>query len=82
MQAQPDSNYKFILVYQDHLTKFVNLRILTHIRTEEVEDVLLDIFTTFSAPAILQNDDDREFTNKVVEKLCSMWKDFKIVGKW
>lgn len=26
MQAQPDGNYKLILVYQDHLTKFVNLR--------------------------------------------------------
>jgi len=26
MQAQPDGNYTFILVYQDHLTKFVLLR--------------------------------------------------------
>jgi len=36
MQAQPDGNYKFILVYQDHLTKFVLLRPLTHKRAEEV----------------------------------------------
>lgn len=47
MQAQPDGNYKFILVYQDHLTKFVLLRPLTHKRAEEVAYVLLDIFTTF-----------------------------------
>jgi len=79
MQAQPDGNYKFILVYQDHLTKFVNLRPLHHKRAEEVAYVLLDIFTTFGAPAILQSDNGREFANKVVEELCSMWKDLKIV---
>jgi len=54
-QAQPDGNYKFILVYQDHLTKFA----------KEVAYVLLDIFTTFGAPVILQSDNGREFTNKV-----------------
>lgn len=26
MQAQPDGNYRFILVYQDHLTKYVLLK--------------------------------------------------------
>lgn len=79
MQAQPDGNYKFILVYQDHLTKFVNLRPLSNKRAEEVAYVLLDIFTTFGAPAILQSDNGREFSNKIVEELCSMWKDLKIV---
>jgi len=83
MQAQPDGNYKFILVYQDHLTKFVNLRPLSNKRAEEVAYVLLDIFTTFGAPAILQSYNGREFSNKIVEELCSMWKDLKIVhGKF
>lgn len=79
MQTQPDGDYKFILVYQDQLTKFVNLRPLTHKRAEEVARVLLDIFTTFGAPAILQSDDGREFANEVVEEVCNMWKDLKIV---
>jgi len=26
MQAKPDGNYRFILVYQDHLTKYVLLK--------------------------------------------------------
>jgi len=56
MQAQPDGDYKFIMVYQDHLTKFVILRPLTRKRAEEVAYVLIDIFTTFGAPAILQSD--------------------------
>ncbi|CAI6360566.1 unnamed protein product [Macrosiphum euphorbiae] len=79
MQAQPDGNYKFILVYQDHLTKFVLLRPLTHKRAEEVAYVLLDIFTTFGAPAILQSDNGREFVNKIINELCNMWEDLKIV---
>ncbi|CAI6353312.1 unnamed protein product [Macrosiphum euphorbiae] len=44
------------MVYQDHPTKFVILRPLTHKRAEEVAYVLIDIFTTFGAPAILQSD--------------------------
>ncbi|XP_028044424.1 SCAN domain-containing protein 3-like [Rhopalosiphum maidis] len=79
MQAQPDDDYKFIMVYQDHLTKFVILRPLTHKRAEEVAYVLIDIFTTFGAPAILQSDNGREFANKVVIELCSMWEELKIV---
>ncbi|XP_060842993.1 KRAB-A domain-containing protein 2-like [Rhopalosiphum padi] len=79
MQAQPDGDYKFIMVYQDHLTKFVILRPLTHKRAEEVAYVLIDIFTTFGAPAILQSDNGREFANKVIIELCSMWEELKIV---
>jgi len=45
MQAQPDSEYKFILVYQDHCTKLVLLRLLIQKHAEEVVYVLLDIFT-------------------------------------
>jgi len=79
MQAQPDGNYRFILVYQDHLTKYVLLKPLIHKRAEEVAYILLDIFTTFGGPCILQSDNGREFVNKVIEKLCSMWDELKIV---
>lgn len=41
--------------------------------------VLLDIFTNVGAPAILQSDNGRKFTNKVVEELCNSWKDLKIL---
>jgi hypothetical protein len=79
MQAQPDGEYKFICVYQDHLTKFVILRPLRHKSAEAVGNVLLDIFTLFGAPAILQSDNGREFVNKIISELCAMWKDLKIV---
>ncbi|XP_060876491.1 KRAB-A domain-containing protein 2-like [Metopolophium dirhodum] len=79
MQAQPDGNYKFILVYQEHLTKFVLLRPLMHKRAEEVAYVVLVIFTTFGAPTILQSDNVQEFVNKIINELCNMWKDLKII---
>lgn len=66
-------------MYQDHLTKFVLLRLLKHKRAEEVAYVLLDIFTTFGAAAILQSDNGREFVNKIINELCNMWEDLKIV---
>ena len=46
---------------------------------EEVSYVLLDIFTIFGAPSILQSDNGREFSNRVKEELCSMWSGLKIV---
>jgi len=79
LQTNPDGNYKFILVYQDHFTKFVILRALKTKRAAEVAYHLLDIFTTFGAPNILHSDNGREFCNQVIENLCSMWPDVKIV---
>jgi len=79
MQEQRDENYKFILVYQDHLTKFVLLRPLMHKRAEEVAYVLLDIFTTFGAQTMLQSNNSREFVNKIINELCNMWQDLKII---
>jgi len=79
MQAQSDGEYKFILVYQDPLTKYVLLRPLKYKRAEDVAYVLLDIFTTFGAPSILQSDNGREFANKVVTEICAMWPELRIV---
>jgi hypothetical protein len=44
MQSQADEGYKFTMVYQDHLTKFVLLRPLQIKRTEETAIQLTDIF--------------------------------------
>lgn len=55
------------------------LRALQTKRATEVAYHLLDIFTTFGAPNILHSDNGREFCNQIIENLCSMWPDFKIV---
>lgn len=79
MLAQPDGDYKFIYVYQDHLTNFFRLRPLRHKSAKAVANVLLDIFTLFGAPAILKSDNGREFVNKIISELCTMWKGLKII---
>ncbi|XP_064097570.1 KRAB-A domain-containing protein 2-like [Macrobrachium nipponense] len=52
MQSSPQAQFKSIMVYQRHLTKFVILRPFTSKRAAEVAFQLLDIFL-FGAPAIL-----------------------------
>lgn len=53
MQSEADGEFKFILVYQDHLTKFVILRALTSKTALEVSKHVKDIFCIFGAPSIL-----------------------------
>ena len=46
MQSQADGEFQWILVYQDHLTKFVRLRATKSKRAAEVAYHLLDIFVS------------------------------------
>ncbi|GFU77811.1 KRAB-A domain-containing protein 2 [Trichonephila clavipes] len=75
LQSNRDGEYKFILVYQDHLTKFVQLRPLETKKAEEVVYHVLSIFLTFGAPVILQLDNVRELSNQVTSEICAIWKD-------
>ncbi|XP_060836281.1 KRAB-A domain-containing protein 2-like [Rhopalosiphum padi] len=79
MQTCKDGEFKFILNYQDHLTKFIQLRPLKSKTAEKVAHHLLNIFLVFGAPNILHSDNGREFVNKVISELCSMWDGVKIV---
>ena len=79
MQSEPDGEFKFILNYQDHLTKFLCLRPLRQKTADEVADHLLDIFCLLGAPHILQSDNGREFANQVVRSLTMKWPDCKLV---
>ena len=72
LQTQPDGDYKFILNYQDHLTKFVVLRPLKSKRAAEVAYHVLDIFCLFGSPHILQSDNGREFANEIVKELVDV----------
>ena len=75
MQSQPDGDLKWILVYQDHLIKFVQLHPVTSSkRAPEIAYQLLDIFSIFGAPSILQSDNvaiDYIFTEEELEKTIS-----------
>lgn len=79
MQTQEDRGFRFIMVYQDHLTKFVLLRALKSKRAVEVAHQLTDIFLIFGAPCILHSDNGREFVNSVIDELASFWPECKLV---
>lgn len=79
MQSMRDGDFKFILHYQDHLTKFAVLRPLTSKLAAEVGFQLLDIFLLFGAPHILQSDNGREFTANIIKELKDMWPDCTLV---
>ena len=79
MQSQPDGSYKIILNYQDHLTKMVILRPLQSKTAEEVAYQLVDIFCLQGAPSILQSDNGREFTNKLIQNVLELWPECHLV---
>ena len=79
MQSLPSDKHKWIMVYQDHLTKFCVLRALTSKRASEVAYHLMDIFLLMGAPTILQSDNGSEFTSQVISELKDLWPDLTIV---
>ena len=80
MQSCPDGEYRYIMVYQDHLTKFTLLEPLKTKSAQEVATNLISVFKTFSAPLILHSDNGREFVNKVIHELLLLWPACKMVN--
>lgn len=80
LQSTPDRNYKWLLHYQDHATKFSFLRPLTPKRAAEVAMELLKIFLEVGCPHILQSDNGRELTAAIIQELTSLWPTCKIVN--
>ncbi len=78
-QTFPSGPYKWIMVYQDHLTKFCFLKALQNKGSDGVAMHLIDIFSIVGAPAVLQSDNGREFVNQVINSLTKIWSDLKIV---
>ncbi|XP_070188954.1 KRAB-A domain-containing protein 2-like [Littorina saxatilis] len=79
MQSMSCNGYKWIMVYQDHLTKFCVLRAIRSKRPTEVASQLLDIFLLLGAPVILQSDNGTEFTANVISELMEFWPSLKMV---
>ena len=79
MQCMPDGDYKWIFVYQDHFTKFCQLRAIKAKSAVEVANALLDVFSIFGVPVILQSDNGKEFRNEIIEALKVLWSGLQIV---
>ena len=79
IQSMAHMNYKWIIVYQDHLNKFCVLRSLTSKRAAKVSYQLMDVFVLFGPPTILQSDNGSEFTANIITELKQLWPDMKLV---
>ena len=79
MQSQPGGDLKWILVYQDHLKRFAQVFPVKSKLVPEIAYQLLDIFSIFGAPSILQSKNGREFVNSVITKLSEMRVGLKLV---
>lgn len=79
-QSSQDGNYKFLLNYQDFLTKFIQLRPLITIQANEIASELLKIFLAFGAPAVLQSDISCESANSILKEIYKLWPQCGIEG--
>ena len=79
MQSMAHMNYKWIMVYQDHLTKLCVLRYLSSKRAAEVTYQLMNVFLLFGAPTILQSDNGSEFAANISTELKQLWPGMKLV---
>jgi hypothetical protein len=78
-QSEPDGEYKFMMNYQDHLTKYCVFDLLKPKPPSKLLITSLPFFSLFGAPFILQSDNGREFSNSVINNLKSKWPELKIV---
>ena len=80
MRSEADGEFKWILNYQDHFTKFIHLRPLKYKTAEEVAFHIVDIFLTNNgAPLILQTDNGGEFVNDWLKSIAKQWPGMKLV---
>ena len=80
LQMVPDNGYKFILNYQDCLSKYVILRPLKTKTVAEVADCLVSIFFEHGPPSILHTDNSTGFSNNtLMARINELWKSTKIL---
>jgi len=65
---------KYILVFKDYLTRYVELTPLSNRDTRTIAHALLNcIIKPHSTPEILVSDNAAEFTSSLLKEICDMW---------
>ena len=80
MRSRPDGEYKWIVHARDHFTRYSWASALKTKEAIYVAGFLFQTFTQFSAPAILQSDNGKEFVAAIIRELVSLWPDTKIIN--
>ncbi|XP_017877578.1 zinc finger protein 85-like [Ceratina calcarata] len=72
-------DYKYFLVYEDQVSRFIVLEGLRENTANEVAERLLEALAIIGAPQVLQSRNGRKFAEEVVRELRLLWKDFIIL---
>ncbi|CAF2953549.1 unnamed protein product [Rotaria sp. Silwood2] len=76
MRCHPDGRFKWILHVKDHFSRFSWAYPLESKEAELVAEKLLNQFSLFGAPCILQSDNGKEFVARVIKT----WVDLAILN--
>ncbi|CAF3015172.1 unnamed protein product [Rotaria socialis] len=79
LQNAHDGDYGYVLVYQDYLTKFTQLRPLKTKSPIELGTTLMDIFCIFGPPLVLQSSADLHIENSAIQQtLEAVWPGIRL----
>jgi hypothetical protein len=79
LQNAHDGDHGFVLVYQDYLTKFTQLRPLKSKSPIELGTTLMDIFCIFGPPLVLQSSADLHIENSSIQQtLEAVWPGIRL----
>ncbi|CAF4744594.1 unnamed protein product, partial [Rotaria socialis] len=79
LQNAHDGDHGFVLVYQDYLTKFTQLRPLKSKSPAELGTTLMDIFCIFGPPLVLQSSADLHVENSAIQQtLEAVWPGIRL----
>lgn len=81
MQTLPEGEYRYIFHGLDFLSKYHFLRPLKTKCAFEIDADLLKIFIDFGAAQIIQGDNGRELTAKIILELNKMWPTVKLINR-
>ena len=67
------NGYKYLLVYQDHCTKFIEGCPLKNKEKRTASRALIDIFTSLGAPSFLHTDSGKDFDGLAFDVPLAEW---------
>lgn len=79
MRKEQDEEYRFIMNYQEYITRFTVLRPLETDSVEEISRELLSIFGHYGAPYFLTSNKGRDFCIEVCECLAELYPGLQLV---
>jgi hypothetical protein len=80
MRTRPDGELKWILHCRDYFTKYSWVYALPSKEARHVAENLLQLFFQFSPCKILQSDNGKKFTAKVIKDMKIMWPGLVILN--